>query len=39
VDENFVTHWHDEPGVRHTYLLPKEDYETIRQVIDDLVTP
>ena len=37
VDENLVTHWHRDDACRHTYLLPKADYEEIRQVIDDLV--
>lgn len=37
VDQNLVTHWHPQPGSAHTYLLPKADYEQIRQVIDDLV--
>ncbi|MBR5446213.1 MAG: nucleoside hydrolase [Clostridia bacterium] len=37
VDENLVTHWKPDAEYRHTYLLPKTDYEVIRQVIDDLV--
>lgn len=37
VDENLVTHWKPDENCRHTYLLPKADYEDIRQVIDDLV--
>lgn len=37
VDDNLVTHWKPEEGCRHTYLLPRADYEDIRQVIDDLV--
>ena len=37
VDENFVTHWSSDSTRRHTYLLPKCDYEDIRKVIDDLV--
>jgi len=37
VDDNLVTHWKPEEGCRHTYLLPKADYEEVRQVIDDLV--
>jgi len=37
VDDEFVTHWHKDDRYRHTYLLPKVDYEEIRQVIDDLV--
>ncbi len=37
VDEAMVTHWSPDAGARHSYLLPKADYEEIRQVIDDLV--
>ena len=37
VDDEFVTRWSPSDEYRHTYLLPKADYETIRQVIDDLV--
>ena len=37
VDENLVTHWRRDETSRHTYLLPKTDYEEIRRVIDDLV--
>ena len=37
VDEDMVTHWERNAGFRHTYLLPKMDYEDIRRVIDDLV--
>ena len=37
VDENYVTRWSRNDGFRHTYLLPKSDYEDIRCVIDDLV--
>ncbi|MBQ8344776.1 MAG: nucleoside hydrolase [Clostridia bacterium] len=37
VDDAFVTHWCSDPSRRHTYLLPKIDYEEIRRVIDDLV--
>lgn len=37
VDEEYVTHWYPQEGGKHTYLLPKVDYEAIRQVIDDLV--
>ena len=37
VDREMVTHWHSRPDSRHTYLLPKVDYEQIRQVIDELV--
>ena len=37
VDETMVTHWSPDAEARHSYLLPKADYEEIRQVIDDLV--
>lgn len=37
VDEEMVTHWQRDMQKKHTYLLPKVDYEEIRQVIDDLV--
>jgi len=37
VDENLVTSWKRDDTRRHTYLLPKADYEEIRQVIDDLI--
>lgn len=37
VDQDFVTHWTPCAGGKHTYLLPKEDYEVIRQVMDDLI--
>jgi len=37
VDDEFVTHWSPSDEYRHTYLLPKADYETVRQVIDDLI--
>ena len=37
VDDNFVTHWHPDPDCRHTYLLPKANYEDIRIAIDDLL--
>ncbi|MBQ5820203.1 MAG: hypothetical protein IIW31_03115, partial [Clostridia bacterium] len=37
VDQDFVTHWTPCEGGKHTYLLPKEDYEVIRQVMDDLI--
>lgn len=37
VDEEMVTHWNPSHDGKHTYLLPKVDYEDIRQVIDDLV--
>jgi len=37
VDERFVTRWQRDEACRHTYLMPKEDYEVIRQTIDDLI--
>ena len=37
VDDESVTHWSPSEEYRHTYLLPKADYETVRQVIDDLI--
>ncbi len=37
VDDEGVTRWHAEESGKHSYLLPREDYETVRQIIDDLV--
>ena len=37
VDSDFVTHWSRDKTAKHTYLLPKVDYEDIRRVIDDLL--
>ncbi len=37
VDDQCVTHWQRDDGCRHTYLLPKADYEDVRRVIDDLL--
>lgn len=37
VDRDMVTHWNRCKGGKHTYLMPKADYEDIRRVIDDLV--
>ena len=37
VDDDFVTHWSPDEKRRHTYLLPKVDYEDIRAVIDSIV--
>lgn len=37
VGEDLVTRWSRSPGSRHTYLMPKADYEDIRQEIDDLI--
>ena len=35
VDDELVTHWSPDPEGRHSYLLPKADYEAIRREIDD----
>ena len=32
-----MTVWHPEDGGRQTYLMPREDYDVIRDVIDGLV--
>ena len=37
VDDEFVTHWHPDGTYKHTYLLPKADYEDIRKTIDDIL--
>ena len=37
VDEELVTHWNRSGDFKHSYLLPKEDYKEIKQVIDDLL--
>ncbi len=37
VDSELVTSWAESDEFRHSYLLPKADYEDIRRVIDDLV--
>ena len=37
VDENMVTHWSEDENYKHSYLLPKADYEKVRRVIDDLL--
>ena len=39
VDDGGITAWHAEEGGKQSYLLPREDYEIIRQTIDDLVLP
>jgi len=39
VDDDGVTRWHAEEGGMHSYLLPREDYDTVRQIIDGLVLP
>lgn len=36
-DDDSVTHFKAEESGKHTYLLPKIDYEEIRLVIDDLM--
>lgn len=37
VDNELVTHWSPDNDCRHTYILPKEDYEDIRKVIDAII--
>jgi hypothetical protein len=37
VAEELVTHWSPDSTRRHTYLLPKVNYDVVRQTIDDLV--
>ena len=37
VDNGLVTRWTSDETSKHTYLLPKVDYEEIRKVIDDLI--
>lgn len=37
VDDDYVTQWTPSSEYFHSYLLPKVDYEEIRQIIDDLV--
>lgn len=37
VDEELVTHWEKSSTSKHSYLLPKTDYEEIREVIDELI--
>jgi len=39
VDDEYVTHWNREEGGKHTYMLPKVDYEEIRKIMDDLILP
>ena len=39
VDDAGITHWSREENGRQSYLLPKTDYEEIRQIIDELVLP
>ncbi len=38
VDQEMVTHWAKSDSFRHSYLLPKTDYEEIRKVMDDLLS-
>ncbi|MBR2353416.1 MAG: nucleoside hydrolase [Clostridia bacterium] len=38
VDDEGITHWHRAENGKHTYLLPKVDYEEIREVIDSIVS-
>lgn len=37
VNDDYVTQWTEDENYRHTYLMPKRDYEQIRRVIDDLL--
>jgi inosine-uridine nucleoside N-ribohydrolase len=37
VDKDMVTHFNKYENGKHSYLLPKVDYEDIRKAIDDLV--
>ena len=37
VDDSGVTAWHAEEGAKQTYLLPREDYDVIRDIINGLV--
>ena len=37
VDADGVTTWQPKAGGRHTYLLPRADYDEVREVIDRLV--
>ena len=37
VNDDYVTQWTEDQNYRHTYLMPKKDYEQIRKVIDDLM--
>lgn len=39
VDDEGVTTWYADTNCKHSYLLPREDYDTIRQVIDNIVMP
>lgn len=37
VDDGGITDWHAADGGRQTYLLPREDYAVIRDIINELV--
>ena len=37
VDKELITRWQSDKNGKHTYLLPKTDYEEVRRVIDDLI--
>lgn len=37
IDQDMITHWNKSPDGKHTYLLPKKDYEEIRQELDRLL--
>lgn len=37
IDDAGVTTWHPEAGGLHTYLLPRADYDEVREVIDGLI--
>lgn len=37
VNEKLVTEWRREEGGRHTYVIPRADYDEIRDAIDSLI--
>jgi len=37
VDDEGITSWHPDQQGKHTYLIPKVDYESVRTEIDELV--
>ena len=39
VEDDGVTVWQEESGGKQSYLLPKADYESVRTVIDGLLSP
>ena len=39
VDDEGITHWKKDITGKHSYLLPKVDYDEVRRVIDELVLP